>query len=94
MKIGNELYVWNDGYLDISGDCVIFFGCVCFVFVIKGLIIQVDFLDFCLYEDGVGMCYQWLVIFEGGVEIFIDCDKKNEFVLMFIYMSQLDFFDI
>lgn len=39
IKNGNELYVWNDGYLDISGDCVIFFGCVCFVFVIKGLII-------------------------------------------------------
>lgn len=93
-KTGNELYVWNDGYPDTSGDCATSSGCACSVSATKGSTIQVDLLDLRLYEDGVGTCYQRLVISEGGVETSIDCDKKNEFALTPIYTSQSDSFDI
>ncbi|XP_065927277.1 serine-rich adhesin for platelets isoform X3 [Magallana gigas] len=93
-KTGNELYVWNDGYPDTSGDCATSSGCACSVSATKGSTIQVDLLDLRLYEDGVGTCYQRLVISEGGVDTSIDCDKKNEFALTPIYTSQSDSFDI
>lgn len=93
-KTGNELYVWNDGYPDTSGDCATSSGCVCSVSATKGSTIQVDLLDLRLYEDGVGTCYQRLVISEGGLETSVDCAKKNEFALTPIYTSQSDSFDI
>lgn len=93
-KTGNELYVWNDGYPDTSGDCATSSGCACSVSATKGSTIQVDLLDLRLYEDGVGTCYQRLVISEGGLETSVDCAKKNEFALTPIYTSQSDSFDI
>lgn len=93
-KTGNELYVWNDGYPNLSGDCATSSGCACSVSATKNSIIQVDLLDLRLYEDGGGTCYQQLVISEGGSETVIDCDNKNEFALTTIYTSHSDSFNI